>query len=183
MRIGITFGCFIPLHEGHLSLIDKSLEENDITIIAVCGKSNDRGQDFIPFDCRVELVKNKYLNPENKVIVVRIDDNALGLDGTFTLNNWKVWCNEILRQTNEVLTLTNKPVIDFNKNTVTWYTGEASYKEKIGAIYPNHNIFLADRNEINLSGTMIRENPDLFAEYIDPIFVDYLVKHDLMHRR
>lgn len=35
-KIGITFGCFIPLHKGHMSMIDLSLKDNDITVIGVC---------------------------------------------------------------------------------------------------------------------------------------------------
>lgn len=41
MNIGITFGCFIPLHKGHLSMIDRSIKENQLTIIGVCGFDND----------------------------------------------------------------------------------------------------------------------------------------------
>lgn len=47
MKIGITFGCFIPLHVGHMAMIERSVRENDRTIIAVCGYDDDRGKDFI----------------------------------------------------------------------------------------------------------------------------------------
>ena len=38
MKIGIVFGCFIPLHQGHEYLIDCAIKENDKIIIGVCGK-------------------------------------------------------------------------------------------------------------------------------------------------
>ena len=57
MKIGIVFGCFIPLHQGHLSLINKAIQENDKVIIGVCGFDDDRGKDFISFKTRIELIK------------------------------------------------------------------------------------------------------------------------------
>ena len=55
-KVGVVFGCFIPLQKGHLSLIDKALK-NDKVIIGVCGYDLDRGKDFIPFKDRIELIK------------------------------------------------------------------------------------------------------------------------------
>ena len=180
MKIGIVFGCFIPLHKGHMSLIDKSFAENDRTIIAICGKEDDRGKDFIPFNIRVTLMYDKYQNEyfSGKVSIVQIDDNKIGMDGTFTLQNWKVWCNELFSQVNENWASCGWAALDPNddSNTITWYTGEPSYKEKIGAIYPNHKFSLADRSKINISGTEIRENPELYVESIASNFIDYLVR-------
>ena len=181
MRIGITFGCYIPLHKGHMKLIEKSLKENDQTIVAVCGKDNDRGKDFIPFNMRVSLMYDKYRDAymSGKLNVVKIDDNKIGMDGSFSLRNWEIWCNELFSQANEIYRSCGKPEIDptSEDNTITWYTGEPSYKEKIGSIYKNHVIDLTDRNEIALSGTMIRENPEKYAEYIAYPFREYLIYH------
>ena len=49
------------------------------TIIAVCGYENDTGKDFIPFETRVELMKQKYIDDRN-VIVVAIDHSKLKTD-------------------------------------------------------------------------------------------------------
>ncbi|MBP3824563.1 MAG: adenylyltransferase/cytidyltransferase family protein, partial [Butyrivibrio sp.] len=51
-NIGIVFGCFIPFHKGHESLVKRALDENDRMIIAVCGYQEDRGKDFLPFTVR-----------------------------------------------------------------------------------------------------------------------------------
>ena len=162
MRTGIVFGCFIPLHIGHIAMINRSLAENEATIIGVCGYENDRGRDFIPFNIRYELMKTLY---HDKAKVVKIDDEKLHLDGTFTLENWKRWCNELFAQAKR------------NPNdSYMWYTGEQKYIDKIEKLYPRHGYTLLDRSVINISGTDIRSNVTNYAQYIEPIFYEYLKK-------
>ena len=73
MKVGIVFGCFIPLHVGHVSLIKKALNENDKVIIGVCGFDGDRGKDFVPFRDRINLMTKRYgKNP--KVVLSVVDD-------------------------------------------------------------------------------------------------------------
>lgn len=165
MRVGITFGCFIPLHKGHISMIAKSRKNDDITIIGVCGYDNDRGQNFIPFDTRYNLMKKIYQNDPN-TIVVKIDDKKLGLDGTFTLDNWKLWCDELFENAGFSPDDTN--------NVYTWYSGEAAYFEKLRLIYPNHEFYLLNRDEITISGTKIRNNLIKYADMVHPVFLNYL---------
>lgn len=93
MKIGIVFGCFIPLHTGHRELIKRALTENDQVIIAICGKDTDRGKDFIPFRDRINLIKRIYFF--SIFHIVAIDDEKIGMDGTFTRANWVRWSNEL----------------------------------------------------------------------------------------
>lgn len=162
MKVGIMFGCFIPLHKGHMKLIDRSFKENDHTIIAVCGKDSDRGKDYIPFRDRIRLIKSIYKD----ATVVILDDDELRMDGTFTLANWTRWAKAIFDQSG------------FDPNdkaiTYTWYTGEESYKEKLSMVYPDHRISLADRNEDGLSGTKIRNDTRNYKDSIHPEFLKYL---------
>ena len=74
-KIGIVFGCFIPLHKGHKRLINDAVRENDTVIIAVCGYDDDRGRDFIPFSDRYELMCEKYKD-DDKIRVVKVDDHT-----------------------------------------------------------------------------------------------------------
>lgn len=164
-KIGITFGCFIPLHKGHISMIDLSLKDNDITVIGVCGYDEDRGENFIPYRKRCELVTEIYKNNKN-VKVVYVDDKKLGLDGTFTLENWTSWCNEIF-QNSEINPQNN----DYD---ITWYFGEDSYFDKISKLYPTHHFCLLNRDEIKISGTEIRKNVEKYADFIHPRFLKYL---------
>ena len=171
MKIGITFGCFIPMHKGHKSIIKRSRAENDMTIIAVCGKESDRGKDFIPFRHRITLVRWMY-SMQKDVRVVVVDDDKIGMDGTFTLNNWIIWAKELFD--NAKLDPNNE------ENEYTWYTGDGSYKYKLEMAFPNHKFTLLDRSVINISGTTIRENPEKYREMIDPIFEEYLVQKGIL---
>ena len=78
-NIGIVFGCFIPFHKGHESLVERALKENDRMIIAVCGYQEDRGKDFLPFTVRYKLVKEMF-REDRRVTVALIDDKKIGLD-------------------------------------------------------------------------------------------------------
>ena len=69
INIGIVFGCFIPMHKGHESLITRALEENDKIILAVCGYQTDRGRDFIDFETRIRLVTDMFKDRKDRVIV------------------------------------------------------------------------------------------------------------------
>lgn len=163
MHIGIVFGCFIPLHKGHISLIEQAIKDNSIVIIGVCGYDDDRGKDFLPFKIRYELMKNKYKDNSN-VIVVPIDDKKIGLTGKFDLPSWTDWCNELFINAK----------IDPNKYTCCWYTGEQSYADKLRNIYPSHHCVVIDRSKINISGTKIRQNPLKNKKFIDKYFYEYL---------
>jgi len=170
-RIGIVFGCFIPLHTGHVSLIDKALQENDTVVIAVCGKDNDRGKDFIPFRDRVTIVSEKY-KQVNKVRVISVDDNAIGMDGSFSLSNWRIWCAELFK---------NAGLDPYDTRTIyTWYLGEKDYKSKIQIVHPSHCFSLADRSLNTVSGTKIREDVNMYRDQIDPEFQNYLKEKGML---
>lgn len=160
---GIMFGCFIPLHQGHIALINRAIKENDKVILGVCGYDDDRGKDFIPFRTRFELVKNKFKNNPN-VTVVLMDDKKMGLTGTFSTEAWTIWGKELFEQAK----------VDPNVGNFTWYTGEANYAEKLKEVYPNHRVIYVPREEDGLSGTKIRNNPKKYAGFIDQDFSNYL---------
>lgn len=165
-KVGIVFGCFIPMHKGHESLIKRALEENDKMIIGVCGYRADRGRDFLDFEARFKLVKEMFAEKDN-VIVVQIDDKKLGLDGTFTHDNWVLWGDELFFQAGR------RP----DDAEYTWYTGEQSYIDKLKVIYPAHNFTLVDREIIKASGTEIRKSPAIHSDDINDFFKSYLRKN------
>lgn len=162
MNVGIMFGCFIPLHKGHLKLIEKAIQENDKVIIGVCGYDDDRGQNFIPFKTRYKLMKRKYANNPN-IKVVKIDDKKLGLTGTFSLEAWRIWCDELFG---------NAKISP--SNNCKWYTGDPPYAEKLKELYPKHEMYLSNRQEDNISGTMIRQDYRKYKNLIDEDFYEYL---------
>lgn len=166
-RIGIVFGCFIPLHKGHKHLIEEAIKDNDKVIIAVCGYESDRGKDFIPYSVRLNLMKNKYKDDKN-IFVVGVDDKKIELTGKFDNASWKIWADELFYQYSLC------PRYSYKVSEFTWYTGELSYVRALSNIYVRDNFKLFGRKKIDISGTKIRENYKNYLNYIDEDFREYL---------
>lgn len=169
-KIGIVFGCFAPLHTGHMKLIDMATDDNDKVIICTCGYDNDRAKDFIPFQDRIKLVSLQYYYEFIKGIYILsyVDDHAIGLTGKFDKESWEKWANELFKRCSEQVD-PNSSNIEF-----TWYTGEDSYIEKLSEIYPEHKFVKVDRDELPISGTMIRKDPDKYKDNISEVFYRYI---------
>ena len=41
MKIGICFGGYCPMHQGHLDVIMQAKKENDVCFVVVCGYNNE----------------------------------------------------------------------------------------------------------------------------------------------
>lgn len=173
-RIGIVFGCFIPLHEGHVRLINDAIRENDTVIIAVCGYDDDRGRDFIPFSDRYELMCEKYKD-DDKIRVVKVDDHKIGLTGLFDIQSWLIWSTELFNEHAKKY----KPFVD-EEAQVTWYTGELRYVTKLSEIYKEDDFKYYGRHRINISGTKIREDYGFYKDVVDDIFRRYLEKNEVV---
>ena len=167
-RVGITFGCFIPLHKGHLSIIKQAETENNSVILGVTGHDMDRGRDFIPFLRRIQLMHTIFACHSN-ISIAEVDDRSIGLTGTFSLSAWEAWCRELFYTAGYY---PDDPHCEFH-----WYIGEKDYIEKIQVLYPQHHFHLMDSSIIPISGTAIRENPEKYGGYIHPVFLDYLKKN------
>ena len=164
MKIGIYFGCFIPLHIGHIKLINQALEENEKVILGICGYKDDRGKDFVPFNDRINLITKEY-NDNSRIILSIVDDKKIGLTGKFDEISWKIWADEFF---------TNANMNPNDTNVYTWYTGEPNYIEELSKVFPNHKFKLIDRQICRVSGTEIRKNPDKHIKEISPRYVEYL---------
>lgn len=75
-RIGIVFGSFAPLHQGHLDLIMRAKKENDGgCVVIVCGFPNDKGESVgLPFDLRFQYVRKMFMD-DDLVNVYGIDES------------------------------------------------------------------------------------------------------------
>ena len=156
--IGIVFDSFIPLHQGHINLINRAIKENSKTIIAVCGYENDTGKDFIPFETRVELMKQKYIDDRN-VIVVAIDHSKLKTD---SLNEefGILWINELFFKANM------NPTEDY-----CWYVNNKEYAHVIHELYPKHKyIVIEDDVSCNIDNEKFKK----YKSLIDKDFYCYL---------
>lgn len=169
-RVGIVFGCFIPLHTGHRHLIETARQENDYCILAVAGYPGDRGEGCIPYDDRIRLIQQLY-HDKPDCIVTNVNDHEIGLTGTFSETAWKTWSDELFRNAQEDKNDPNR--------IYTWYTGDPAYIEKLKQVLPdNHTFRLFDRGQIPYSGTQIRSDLQKYKHQIHPAFWSYLKKHN-----
>ena len=168
MKIGITFGGYCPMHQGHLDLIMKAKKENDICYVVVCGYDNEPRADEIglTLNRRFTLVKQMFKDDE-QIRVLQVNDTKLGIDESLSESNWDIWLNCVQDQI-EKMENSNRFVANYIDEYV-WYVGEESYVkslEKRKYIPGEMNTFpcidrvvYVDRGINPISATMIRENP------------------------
>ena len=155
MRIGITFGGYCPMHQGHLDLIMKAKKENDICYVVVCGYDNEprANETGLTLNRRFSLVKQMFKDDE-QIKVVQINDTKLGIDESMSDSNWNIWLNYVTKKLITEGQIGNKFV---------WYVGEESYEtsllERAGEMWKINEIIYVQRDINPISATMIRENP------------------------
>lgn len=147
-KIGIVFGSFAPLHQGHLDLIMRAKKENDGgCIVIVCGYDGDKGEPLMPHTRRYRYVREFFADDE-LVAVYSINDTELGI-GTYP-NGWDGWLKEFEN-------IWAKAVADTNSKKV-WYVGDENYRNDL--IKRKETAVLVDRKATNpICATMIRNNP------------------------
>ena len=155
MKIGVTFGGYCPMHQGHLDLIMQAKKENDICYVVVCGYDNEPRADEIglTLNRRFTLVKQMFKDDE-QIRVVQVNDTKLGIDESMSESNWNIWLNYVTKKLIKEGQICNK---------FTWYVGEESYKtsltERIDKMWKINEIVYVKRDINPISATMIRENP------------------------
>ena len=155
-KVGIVFGCYAPMHQGHLDVVFRAKKECDAgVIIIVCGSDNDRGTKHnMPLSVRYEAIK-EYFKDDELVNVEVIDETILQIEEY--PNGWDKW----LKYFNELYNA------NYDIKEKVWYVGEMDYKyqlEKRGEVA----IYMRRENEI--SATMIRNNPYKYWNKIVPTF-------------
>ena len=166
MKVGITFGGYCPMHQGHLDLIMQAKKENDICYVIVCGYDNEPRADEIglTLNRRFSLVKQMFKDDE-QIRVLQVNDTKLGIDESMSDSNWDIWLSYIARQINNMEVILNtKGYINY-----TWYVGEKSYVDALEKRKYDKftfagwniidNVVYVERTINPISATMIRENP------------------------
>lgn len=190
-RIGICFGGYCPLHQGHMDVIMRAKKENDICYVIVCGYDNEpRGWEInLSLKERYKLIC-KFFEDDEQIRVRMINDTELGIDESMSMHNWQVWQNkvkEIIENDFAFVTNKSKRVVKASNfinveigNPITWYVAEPFYKTSIEA----NNILTAKVvlvNKVNpVSGTQIRKNPVKYWNKITEPFKPYLCKNILV---
>ena len=165
MKVGIAFGCYAPMHQGHLDVIFKAKKECEAgVIIIVCGSDDDRGVSYnMPLVKRYEYIKN-FFKDDELVNVHMIDETTL--DIAPYPNGWDKWLSyfETIYSNYDI----------FNR---VWYVGEEDYVkqlEKRGEV-----VVYINRNNNQISATKIRNNPYKYWNKIVPTF-RHVFSHNIL---
>lgn len=154
-KVGVVFGSFSPLHQGHLDLIMRAKKENEGgCIVIVCGFDGDKGEPLMPHRKRYRYVR-EFFADDDLVAVYAINDTEIGIDKY--PNGWKGWMQEFETIYEKAVKI---PTPKIPRSCFrTWYVGDENYYNDLRTMW-NENAILVDRVADNpISGTMIRQNP------------------------
>lgn len=163
--VGIVFGSFAPLHQGHLDLIMRAKKENDAgAIVIVCGYDGDKGEPLMPHSKRYRYVR-EFFADDDLVAVYAINDSELGIANY--PDGWDGWMDEFVNIYRKAVVTdctevyANDMIIASydHKTKRRWYVGDENYAKDLQEMYGEEAI-LVDRVASNpICATMIRQNP------------------------
>lgn len=150
--VGIVFGSFAPLHQGHLDLIMRAKRENDGgCLVIVCGYDGDKGEPIMPHAKRYRYVREYFAN-DDLVAVYSINDSELGIAAY--PDGWTPWLEEVQKIWSKAIRLPYDQVLPHHR----WYVGDQNYYNDLLA--RKQDVVLVDRYTNNpICATMIRQNP------------------------
>ena len=162
-KVGVVFGSFAPLHQGHLDLIYRAKKENDGgAIVIVCGFDGDKGEPMMPHSKRYRYVR-EFFADDDLVAVYAINDTEIGA-GMYP-TGWKIWLEEFGRIWARAVTtgwtsenLNGIELAVYKEPQRTWYVGDHEYF--LDLTERGEKAILVDRVADNpICATMIRQNP------------------------
>lgn len=156
-KVGIVFGSFAPLHQGHLDLIMRAKRENDGgALIISCGYHGDKGEPLMPHSKRYRYVREFFAN-DDLVAVYSINDTETGVGQ----DNWPGWLEEF----EKIWKVAVEPELDISVFPAdvrfpdrVWYVGDEEYYDELTK--RGEECVLIDRVANNpICATAIRNNP------------------------
>ena len=158
--VGVVFGSFAPLHQGHLDCIMRAKKENDGgAIVIVCGFDGDKGGEMMPLKRRYRYVR-EFFADDDLVAVYAIDDGEIGAKPypagweQWLDEFWKIWQKAVV---DNYYGMTGETTLDFGPKR-HWYAGDPNYVSDL--IERGEEATLLDRVADNpICATMIRHNP------------------------
>ena len=156
MRQGLVIGKFMPLHNGHIHLIDFALSHCDLLIIAIVAKPTDG----IPIEVRLKWLE--WLKETRPNIEVRVVDEALPYTETLQEDAAKIWIDYF-----------KKYFSDINVIISSEHYGNMLAE----AMSVEHLYYDVERVNTKISGYEIRKCPSKHFEFVPEIVRKYLQEH------
>ena len=157
--VGVVFGSFAPLHQGHLDLIMQAKKENDGgCIVIVCGHDKDKGEPSMPHSKRYRYVR-EFFADDDLVAVYAINDTEINAEEYPA--GWKAWMGafeNIWKKATNHFGYDNE-VLGIPRPQRVWYVGDENYYNDLTNMW-HEKAILVDRKATNpICATMIRNNP------------------------
>ena len=158
-RIGIVFGTFAPMHQGHLEAILRAKKECDGVIVVCCGNNTDDKGSVIGLTLtkRYQYAR-EFFKDDDLVAAYAVHDPG---ESVYSFEGWRPWMESFETDVWSVA-VENK---DAEK---VWYVGEPIYSQDLKTL--GRKTVLLDRAENPISATMIRKQPLRFWDKIVPTF-------------
>lgn len=163
--VGVVFGSFAPLHQGHLDLIMRAKKENDGgCIVVVCGYAGDKGEPLMPHNKRYRYVR-EFFADDDLVAVYAINDTEI--DAEKYPEGWAAWMQEFENIWGKATKMSHHYEDDMpplyrspdRRPNRVWYVGDKNYHDDLREMW-YENAVLIDRVATNpICATMIRQNP------------------------
>lgn len=142
--VGIVFGTFAPMHQGHLDVIMQAKKECDGgCMVLVDGRDGDRGGKDMPLKLRYRYIR-EFFADDDLVAVYPIDETELNIEPY--PNGWTKFIEEV----NRIFSLGAS-------GDAVFYVSEDAYAEYLKK--HGYSVVKLDRESNPISATMIRENP------------------------
>jgi HTH-type transcriptional regulator, transcriptional repressor of NAD biosynthesis genes len=158
MKKGLVLGKFMPLHQGHLSLINFAVQRCDQLYVLLCHTPGEP----IAGNIREQWLRKTFENIGNIIVVSFNYDSSV-------LPNTSVSSREVSRQWASAISNLLGPIdIVFSSEPYGDYIAEY-----MGAV---HHSFDEKRTIVPVSASVIRENPFLYWDYMPAYVRSWYVK-------
>lgn len=152
-KIGAFPGKFLPPHIGHINtILDCAKKCDELLVVVADSKKNSKslckkaGIPYIPIRLRIKWLKSHFKNYQNIKIVYMNEDKL----GTFPVP-MDIWSNAFKKIT---------------KHRVNVKFADETYRTLNELHFPECEFVCFDRQTINISATMIRNEPEKYFDYI-----------------
>ena len=158
-RIGIVFGTFAPMHQGHLEAILRAKKECDGVIVVCCGNNTDDKGSVIGLTLtkRYQYAR-EFFKDDDLVAVYAVHDPG---ESVYSFEGWHPWMESFETDVWSV-------AVENKEANKVWYVGEPIYSQDLETL--GHKTVLLERTENPISATMIRKTPLKYWDKIVPTF-------------